>query len=90
VAGNNLYPAILTFLANSARAEDVLKITKAQAQVSHSALSIQFANDLLTVNAKDVPLKEVLEEIGGDEAVEALGEIGGATAIGLLEQALAD
>ena len=55
--------AILTFLANTARAEDVLKTTKAERQPSQSAPFIQFANDLLTVKVKGLPLKELLDEI---------------------------
>ena len=54
---------ILSFLANIARAEEVLKTMEAQTQPSQSASFIQFANDLLTVNVQDVPLKELLEEI---------------------------
>ncbi len=45
---------ILTFLANIARAEDVVKPAKAQTQPSQSALFIHFANGLLTVDYQDI------------------------------------
>ncbi len=64
---------IFTFLANIARAEDVMKTTKAQTKQSQSALSIQFANDLLTVDAKDVPLRELLQEIAGQSGLSVEG-----------------
>ena len=54
---------ILILLGNTAQAEDVLKTTEAKIRPSQSALSIQFANDLVTVKVHDVPLKELLEEI---------------------------
>ena len=64
---------ILTFLANIARAEDVLKTTEATAQPSQSACFIQFSNDLLTVNVQDVPLKELLDEIARQSGLSVVG-----------------
>ena len=66
---------IFTFPANITLAEDGLKATKAKTQQSQSALSVQFGNDLLSVKAKDVPLKELIDEIArqSDLSVEGSG-----------------
>ncbi len=64
---------ILTFLANIARAEDVLKTTEVQTQPSQSAHFIQFANNLLTVNAKNVSLKDLLQEISRQSGLSVVG-----------------
>ncbi len=64
---------VLTFLANTARAEHVLKTTKAQTQPSQGARLTQFANDLLTVMVQDVSLKELLQEISCQSGLSIVG-----------------
>ena len=64
---------ILTFLANIARAEDVLKTTEVQTQPSQSAHFIQFADGLLTVKVKDVSLNELLDEISRQSGLSVVG-----------------
>ncbi len=63
----------LTFLAALTQAEEVLKTTEVQTQPSESARLIQFANDLLTVNVKDVSLKELLQEIARQSGLSVVG-----------------
>ena len=53
----------VNFLLTIAQAQNKPKPTKAQSQLPQSARFIQFANDLLTVKVKDLPLKELLQEI---------------------------
>ena len=61
------------FLPTIAQTGDKLKTTKAQTQPSQSASFIQFANDLLTVEAQDVPLKELLDEIARQSGLSVVG-----------------
>ena len=53
----------LTFLSGITKAEDRVKTTEAQNQPSQSSRIIQFANDHLTVNVKDISLAGLLQEI---------------------------
>ena len=62
----------LTFMANTARAEDVLK-TEAQTRPSQSARFIQFANDVLTVKVQNVPLNELLQEVSRQSGLSVVG-----------------
>ena len=64
---------VLLCLVSIVQAEDVPKATKTQTQQSQRALSIQFANDLLTVNAKNVPLQELLREIARQSGLSVEG-----------------
>lgn len=63
---------IFTILA-TAQAEDVTETTEDVTQQSQRALYIQFANDLLTVNANDVLLKELLQEIASQSGLTVEG-----------------
>ena len=53
----------LTFLSGITQAEDGVKTTLSQAQPSHGAHVIHFADNHLTVNVKDFSLAALLHEI---------------------------
>ena len=59
----------LTFLSGITKAEDRVKTTEAQNQPSQSSRIIQFANDHLTVNVKDISLAGLLQEIARQSGI---------------------
>ena len=62
-------------LVSIVQAGDVLKASETRTQQSQSALSVQFANDLLTVKAEDAPLQEVLQEIARQSDLSVEGSV---------------
>jgi len=52
-----------TILSPVTQAEDKLKVTEARTTIADGSILVAFADDLLTVNVKDMSLKELLQEV---------------------------